>query len=154
MMTETRRAPASTGIDAAIADVEQELTFATSRARQLWKEAAIGVHPELQPAGYKLLRTVIHLKGASGHVLAATLEMDKSVISRQARMLEDWGLITIREDATDGRARILYATPYAIERVRLIRTEQRGRLHDHLKGRPEDEVRGFVTLLRVLNEGL
>ncbi len=144
----------STGMDAAIADVEQELAFATGRARQLWKEAAIRVHPELQPAGYKLLRTVIHLEGASGHILAATLEMDKSVISRQARLLEAWGLITTRKDDTDRRARILQATPYAIERVKSVRAEQRGRLHDYLQSRPEDEVRGFATLLRVLNEGL
>lgn len=141
-------------MDAAIADVEQELAFITSRARQLWKEAAIAVHPELQAAGYKLLRAVIHRAGASHHVLAATLDMDKSVISRQARLLEGWGLITTREDDTDRRARILEATPSAIERVDSVRAHQRLRFHDHLLSRSEDDVRGFATLLRVLNEGL
>jgi DNA-binding MarR family transcriptional regulator len=145
---------ALTGMEAAIADVEQELAYATSRARQLWKEAAIEIHPELQPAGYKLLRTIIHLEEASGHLLASTLEMDKSIVSRQARLLESWDLITTREDETDRRARILQATPYAIEKVRSARAKQRGRLHDYLQSLPEKDVRGFAALLRVLNEGL
>jgi DNA-binding MarR family transcriptional regulator len=154
MMSEIETAPESTGMNDAIAAVEQELALVAGRARRLWKNAASVVHPALQPTGFKILWTIIHLQGASGHVLAAALDMDQAVISRQARLLEGWGLISPREDDTDRRSRVLLATPYAIERVKSVKSLQRGRLHDYLHSRSEAEVHAFVALLRVLYEDL
>jgi DNA-binding MarR family transcriptional regulator len=154
VMPETQLVPTSTGMNGAISAVEQELALATGRARQLWKNAACEVHPGLQPAGFKLLWTIIHLQGASGHVLAGALDMDKSVISRQVRLLKEWGLVSTREDDTDGRSRILQATPYAIDRVKSVRSRQRGRLLDYLQSHSEEEVLAIAALLRALNEDL
>ena len=78
-----------------------------SRIRTVWKESAQQVHPDLQPAGYKLLSAITRLGTANAHVLAEMFDMDKSVVSRQIRMLEDLGLVETRIDGRDGRVRVL-----------------------------------------------
>ena len=139
---------ASHGIDEAIADVEDELSMLFSRMRTVWKESAQQVHPDLQPAGYKLLSAITRLGTTNAHVLAETFEMDKSVVSRQIRMLEDLGLVETRIDERDGRVRVLGATPRAFELVQGVRDRNQQRLRDVLVGRPEAELRSFADLLR------
>ena len=139
---------ASHGIDEAIADVEDELSMLFSRIRTIWKESAQQVHPDLQPAGYKLLSAITRLGTTNAHVLAETFEMDKSVVSRQIRMLEDLGLVETRIDERDGRVRVLGATPRAFELVQGVRDRNQQRLRDVLVGRPEAELRSFADLLR------
>ena len=139
---------ASHGIDEAIADVEDELNMLFSRIRTVWKESAQQVHPDLQPAGYKLLSAITRLGTTNAHVLAETFEMDKSVVSRQIRMLEDLGLVETRIDERDGRVRVLVATPKAFELVQSVRDRNQQRLRDVLVGRPEAELRSFAALLR------
>jgi len=139
---------ASDGIDEAIADVEDELSMLFSRIRTIWKESAQQVHPDLQPAGYKLLSAITRLGTTNAHVLAETFEMDKSVVSRQIRMLEDLGLVETRIDERDGRVRVLGATPRAFELVQGVRDRNQQRLRDVLVGRPEAELRSFADLLR------
>jgi DNA-binding MarR family transcriptional regulator len=139
---------ASDGIDEAIADVEGELNMLFSRIRTVWKESAQQVHPDLQPAGYKLLSAITRLGTTNAHVLAETFEMDKSVVSRQIRMLEDLGLVETRADERDGRVRVLVATPRAFELVQGVRDRNQQRLRDVLVGRPEAELRSFADLLR------
>ena len=139
---------ASDGIDEAIADVEGELNMLFSRIRTVWKESAQQVHPDLQPAGYKLLSAITRLGTTNAHVLAETFEMDKSVVSRQIRMLEDLGLVETRIDERDGRVRVLVATPKAFELVQGVRDRNQQRLRDVLVGRPEAELRSFADLLR------
>lgn len=139
---------ASHGIDEAIADVEDELSMLFSRIRTVWKESAQQVHPDLQPAGYKLLSAITRLGTTNAHVLAETFEMDKSVVSRQIRMLEELGLVETRIDERDGRVRVLGATPRAFELVQGVRDRNQQRLRDVLVGRPEAELRSFADLLR------
>ena len=139
---------ASHGIDEAIADVEDELNMLFSRIRTVWKESAQQVHPDLQPAGYKLLSAITRLGTTNAHVLAETFEMDKSVVSRQLRMLEDLGLVETRMDERDGRVRVLVATPKAFDLVQGVRDRNQQRLRDVLVGRPEAELRSFADLLR------
>jgi len=73
-------------VDDAILDVEQQLSVLFNRSRAVWKEAAEQVHPELQPAGYKLFGTIVRLGETNAHALADLFEMDKSAVSRQVRV--------------------------------------------------------------------
>ncbi|GAA1523502.1 DNA-binding MarR family transcriptional regulator [Agromyces terreus] len=139
---------ASAPVDEAIADVEEQMGLLFNRARLVWKEAAQKVHPDLQPAAYKLLSTIVRLGSANAHVLAEMFEMDKSVVSRQVRALEEFGLVDTRADEHDGRVRVLVATPTAIERVREVREGNQQRLRDVLLDYPESDLRGFAELLR------
>lgn len=137
-------------LDEAMAEVEEQLGIVFGRARLVWKENAARIHPDLQPAGYKILSTIVRLGETNAFVLADLLETDKSVISRQLRMLEDAGLVITRADDKDRRARVLSATPDAIDRVRAARAIQQNRLRDLLRSRPEEEVRAFAGMLRLV----
>jgi DNA-binding MarR family transcriptional regulator len=139
---------ASDRIDEAIADVEEQLSMLFSRIRTVWKESAQQVHPELQPAAYKLIFAITRLGTTNAHVLADMFEMDKSVVSRQIRTLEELGLVETRTDEADGRVRVLVATPKAIEAVQGVRDRNQQRLRNVLVGHPEADLRSFADLLR------
>jgi DNA-binding MarR family transcriptional regulator len=139
---------ASDRIDEAIADVEEQLSMLFSRIRTVWKESAQQVHPELQPAAYKLIFAITRLGTTNAHVLADMFEMDKSVVSRQIRTLEELGLVETRTDEADGRVRVLVATPKAIEAVQGVRDRNQQRLRNVLVGHPEADLRIFADLLR------
>ena len=141
------------GVDEAIAQVEQQLAVLFGRARLLWKDAAAQVHPELKPVGYKILSTIVRLEETNAYVLADVLETDKSVVSRQVRMLEDARLVVSRADAKDGRARVLSPTPSAVELVRAAQARQQDRLRDLLRSRPVNEVRDFAGMLELISAG-
>jgi len=137
-------------VDEAIAQVEEQLSVLFSRARLLFKENAARIHPELRPVGYKILSTIVRLGETNASVLADMLETDKAVVSRQVRMLEEADLVVSRSDAKDGRARVLSATPAAIERITAVRAEQQDRLRGLLRSRPEHEVRDFAAMLHLI----
>jgi len=138
--------------DAAIADVEEHLAVLFGRARALWKDAAAQIHPDLQPVGYKILSAIVRLGETNASVLAQLLETDKSVVSRQVRMLEDAGLVETRVDEHDGRARVLVPSVAAVERVHAVKTGQQERLRELLRSQPVDDVRTFASMLRLITE--
>jgi len=137
-------------LDEAIADAEDALSVLFSRVRLVYKEAAAQIHPDLSPVGYKVLSSVVRLGETNASALADALETDKAVVSRQVRMLEDAAFLTSRADERDGRARVLSATPAAIELVRSARATQQARLRELLSTRPEHEVRVFADVLRLI----
>ncbi|MGX5697435.1 MarR family winged helix-turn-helix transcriptional regulator [Agromyces soli] len=139
-------------IEQAIAHVEEQLSVVFGRARTVWKEAAAQIHPELNPAGYKLLATLVRLGSTNAHVLAELFDMDKSVVSRQVRMLEEVGLVESRPDERDGRVRVLVPTAEAVERVTAVRARNQSRLHAVLRERTAGELELFAEMLGVLSQ--
>jgi len=140
-------------VDQAIAEVEEQLSFLFNRVRVTFKENAARIHPELSPVGYKILSSIVRLGETNASALADSLETDKAVVSRQLRMLEEAGLVESRADAKDGRARVLSATPEAVDRVRAVRGQQQDRLRGLLRSRPEHEVREFAAMLHLISVG-
>jgi len=138
--------------DQAIADVEEQLGLLFGRARAMWKDSAAKIHPDLQPVGYKLLSTIVRLGETNALALTQLLETDKSVISRQVRVLEDLGFLTSRADEKDGRARVLTPTAEAIDKVRAVRSGQQERLREVLRSQPVDDLRAFVSMLQLIGE--
>jgi DNA-binding MarR family transcriptional regulator len=145
-------AQAEAEMDEAIAEVEAQLGVIFSRIRLSWKDAALQIHPDLQPVGYKILGAVVRAGEANAHALADLLDLDKSVVSRQVRMLEDVGLLVSRADERDGRARVLSPTPTAVERVNVVRIQNQNRLRDLLRSRQLGELQVFAEMLRLLSE--
>lgn len=139
-------------VDDALAEFQGHLNLIFARARTLWKESAARIHPDLQPSGYKLLTFIAHAGSANAHVLADRFEMDKSVVSRQVRMLEDLGLLESRPDATDGRQRVLTATPIACETLAALRREHADRLQEVLADLTPEEIRTASKVFRLLTE--
>ncbi|GAA4190284.1 hypothetical protein GCM10022219_07420 [Microbacterium oryzae] len=143
---------AGTSMAGTVADLQGDLNLIFVRARSLWKESAARLHPELQVAGYKLLSFIDRAGTANAHQLAERFEMDKSVISRQVRMLEDFGLLESRADERDGRLRVLTATPRASAQLSRLRAEYAARLRDGMGEVTEEEILAASKVFRLLAE--
>ena len=98
-------------IAAGIAEVEEQMTALAGRIRATTREAAAAIHPELPPIGYKMLRVIRRCGSAHASAVADQLGVDRSVVSRQLRQLQDLGLVEVGADAQDGRVRVLALTP-------------------------------------------
>ncbi|GMA33301.1 MarR family winged helix-turn-helix transcriptional regulator [Litorihabitans aurantiacus] len=111
---------------AAVALVEEQVSVLFQRAKLLWRRAAESVHPDLQPVGYRMLNYLVRRGPTNAGVLADFLDTDRSVVSRQAKVLGGLELITVEPDPADGRGRLLRATEPAcvlVERTRASMTQ-------------------------------
>ena len=143
---------ASADVDDALAEFQGHLNLIFTKARSLWKESAARIHPDLQPAGYKLLASIARAGSSNGHQLAELFEMDKSVVSRQVRMLEELDLIESRPDENDGRLRVLTATPAACAALADVRGDHAQRLRASITGLTPAEIRTASKVFRLLAE--
>jgi len=141
-----------TDMDDALAEFQGHMNLIFARARSLWKESAARIHPELQPSGYKLLTFIARAGSANAHQLADRFEMDKSVVSRQVRMLEDLDLLESRPDDNDGRQRVLTATPAACEILADLRGDHADRLRGILSELTPEELQSASKVFRLLAE--
>ncbi|MDQ0615222.1 DNA-binding MarR family transcriptional regulator [Microbacterium sp. W4I4] len=139
-------------IDDVMADFQGHLNLIFARARTMWKESAARMHPELQPAGYKLLSFISRTGPTNAHQLAERFEMDKSMVSRQIRMLEEFDLLESRPDEHDGRLRVLTATPEACRMLAELRGEHAERMRTVLAGLTPDEVKAASKAFSLLSE--
>lgn len=134
----------------AVTRVEQELGRLFARIRVSWREAAVTVHPDLQPLGYQVLTSIATGKATSAGAIIERLQTDKSAVSRQVRQLEQLGLVESVADPEDRRARILVATDLAQERIALARSRYEGRLGERLSTWSAADLDHFTDLLSAL----
>ena len=142
----------SADVDTALSDLQTHLNLIFARTRTLWKESAARIDPELQVGGYKLLTFIERADTANAHELAERFEMDKSVISRQVRMLEELGLLESHPDERDGRQRVLTATPSARAALAELRRDHATRLRTVVAGLTQDEISAASKVFRLLSE--
>ena len=138
--------------DAAISDVEAQFTRLFNQVGTSMRDRAQRIHPELQPGGYKLLTTIVRSGPIHAGALAAMLYTDKSVISRQVKLLEDMGFVERKTDPEDRRASFIAATPEAIEKVDEVRAADQATLYRGLRRWGEEDVRRLAELLARLND--
>ncbi|MWB97609.1 MarR family winged helix-turn-helix transcriptional regulator [Agromyces seonyuensis] len=134
-------------VDAAVATVIQDLGALFASVRVGWRDAAASVHPDLAPFGYQVLTNIETGKATTAGELVDRLRTDKSAVSRQLRQLESLDLVESRPDPTDRRARILSATPLAVERVRAARERYEASLGERLRHWSPEELAMFSELL-------
>ncbi len=139
--------PAPPELDQAVHRVEHELGRLFARIRVSWREAALTVHPDLQPLGYQVLASIATGKATSAGAIIDRLQTDKSAVSRQVRQLEQLGLVESVRDEDDRRARVLVATPLAQERVALARSRYEARLEARLRRWSAADLDHFTRLL-------
>lgn len=138
------------GRSAAINEVEDSLRRLTESVRASMRDAAKGVDPTLSLFGLKILQLLKRVGPTQSGVVAEQLMVDKSVISRLSRQLEEMDLIEVQPDPKDGRARLLALTPMAAERVKAVQT---GIMLDHdvLDSWSEADLRQFAGYLSRLS---
>lgn len=146
-MNDTSADAADPSLDEAVTRVEQELGRLFARIRVSWREAAVTVHPELQPLGYQVLTSIASGKATSAGAIIDRLQTDKSAVSRQVRQLEELGLVESIPDPLDRRARALVATGLAQERIAIARARYEGRMRERLRDWSAADLDHFVDLL-------
>lgn len=146
-MTTDVRATTRRATDDEIASVEEQLRLLFVRVRAVWKEAAAAVHPDLQPMGYKILSAIVRRGPMHAGAIADALEIDKSVVSRQVKHLEQLGLATVVSDPDDRRARFVQPTERAIESLGQKGSRMQRQLYAKLREWPADDVEQLARLL-------
>lgn len=159
-MSENGEHPGTTGpgpaaptadVAEALADVEEQMMVLAAYVRGAIREAAARIDPALQPFGLKILRQLRRNGPTHASAVAESLDVDRSVISRQARLLQDLGLLELKTDPADGRARFLAATPLAIAKMAEVPGSDKSLLYSRLSSWPEADLHQFARLLERLN---
>lgn len=131
--------------------VEEQVFMLFRRAKQVWARAASNVHPDLKPGGFRVLNKLATDGPTNPGAVADELDLDKAVVSRQAKLLMELGLIRAEPDPEDGRGRLLAATPEACQVVARTKRESMGWLRRSLETLEAEEVKQLAGLLeRVL----
>jgi len=159
VMTENVEHPAVTGpgtppaadVAEALAEVEEQMMQLAAYVRGAMRQVATHIDPALQPFGLKILRLLRRCGPTHASALAESLDVDRSVISRQARLLEELGLLELAADPADGRAKFLAVTPLAIEKMAAVPGGDKSFVHARLAGWPEADLTQFAQLLKRLN---
>jgi len=119
------------------------------------RTARLGPEPEDMPGWKFAVLGLLEREGEQrlGQV-AAHLEVDPSVASRQVATLEHCGLVTRRPDPADGRAQLLAISPAGLA-ARDGYVAMRARwVAEALEGWDDDEVAHLVTRLKRLVDEL
>ncbi|MET0974268.1 MAG: MarR family winged helix-turn-helix transcriptional regulator [Leifsonia sp.] len=134
-------------IDTAIAEVEEAMTVLSVRVQAQARSHAAKVHEDLRPVGYTILSSLAHSGPTSASVLAERLSTDKSVLSRQVRCMQEYGLLESRLDPADKRARVIAATPAALAAMERARVENAALLRDRLREWPTADIARFADMI-------
>jgi DNA-binding MarR family transcriptional regulator len=135
---------------AAIAEVEEQMSVLIGFIQTNVRAAALAIDPTLQPFGLKVLRLLAKRGPLHSSVLADTMFVDRSIISRQVKQLQELGLVETRADPEDGRARYVAATDEAIARLATIRGSDKLVIFTHMNSWPEEDLLTFAGYLKRL----
>jgi DNA-binding MarR family transcriptional regulator len=137
---------------AAIAEVEEQMSVLIGFIQANVRAAALAIEPALQPFGLKVLRLLVKMGPLHSSVLADTLFVDRSVVSRQVKQLQELGLVETSSDPDDGRARYVAATDGAIARLAALRGSDKLVIFSHMNSWPEEDLLTFAGYLQRLTK--
>jgi DNA-binding MarR family transcriptional regulator len=137
--------------DDAIATVEQQFAIMFTRVKATMRGRAHRVHPGLQVLSFNVLSALVRLGPTHAGEVGELLNLDKSIISRQATQLEELGLLERQRDSEDRRATYLAATEVGIERITKVREAEQAVLYDNLRDWDVDDLDKLAELLARLN---
>ena len=133
-----------------LAEAQRLTTTLFHRLRAQVRSALDRQDPALRMTSYRILSALRHTQAVAPGELAAHLELDRAVISREIDHLDSLKLVTITTDPADRRGKLVSPTTAGTDLVAKLRS-------DSLKGlskvSPED-LDTFIRVLRVLNADL
>jgi DNA-binding MarR family transcriptional regulator len=130
---------------------EAQMAMLAANVRASTRSTASVIDPALEPFGLALLRVLARQGDCHASIVAETLAVDRSMISRQAKLLCALGLLETRVDPLDGRARFLNLTPLAVEKLAEVRRNRTALVHRRLSRWSPSELDQFTALLERLN---
>ncbi|MDJ0376798.1 MarR family winged helix-turn-helix transcriptional regulator [Cryobacterium sp. PH31-L1] len=151
-MNELIERPSVDGDTLELARVEAQMAMLAANIRASTRSTAAVIDPTLEPFGLALLRVLARRGESHASVVADVLAVDRSMISRQAKLLCSLGLVETRVDPLDGRARFLALTPLATEKLAEVRRNRKALVHRRLSRWTPADLDQFATLLERLNE--
>jgi DNA-binding MarR family transcriptional regulator len=95
----------------------------------------------------RLLQTVAMHEGSRPSELAEALGVDRSLVTRQLRELEDEGKVAVRPDPSDGRAFVAELTELGRQQVADLTEFGMRRYESFVAGWDPEEVRELTRLL-------
>jgi DNA-binding MarR family transcriptional regulator len=137
--------------DAYALEIEQAVAVLYRASKARVKRLVEHLDPDMQTAGYLVLRYVMANEPIRSSDVAAALSMDKSAVSRQLAVLRDSGLADVQPDPGDGRATLVVASAKAHERLDEFRAELKSDYQRVLADWDADEIADFARLLQKFN---
>lgn len=131
----------------AIGQVERNMSSFSHRVQTTLRACASAIDPALPPFGYKLLHLVERQGPVQASVAADILFVDRSVVSRHVRLLEELGLMMLLSDPSDGRARMLALTPEGAELMASVNPAGQTLLYRLLDSWSDDDLVAFAEYL-------
>jgi DNA-binding MarR family transcriptional regulator len=95
----------------------------------------------------RLLQAVALHEGSRPSELAEAMGVDRSLVTRQLRDLEDEGKVAVRPDPSDGRAFVAELTEQGRQQIAELTEFGMRRYESFLEGWDADEVRELTRLL-------
>ena len=138
--------------DAYALEIEQGVAVLYRASKARVKRLVEHLDPEMQTAGYLVLRYVMAHEPIRAGDVAAGLSMDKSAVSRQLTALRDSGLIEAQPDPEDGRAILVVGSAKANERLDEFRVELKADYQRILASWDAADIEAFARLLNKFNE--
>ena len=138
--------------DAYALEIEQGVAVLYRASKARVKRLVEHLDPEMQTAGYLVLRYVMAHEPIRAGDVAAGLSMDKSAVSRQLTALRDSGLIEAQPDPEDGRASLVVGSAKANERLDEFRVELKADYQRILASWDAADIEAFARLLNKFNE--
>jgi DNA-binding MarR family transcriptional regulator len=138
-------------VDAALQNVEHQISVFWRRARAISNQLSRQVHPDMEPAAYGLL-TVIRREGPIRLTdLAMNIGVGKPSVSRQIAFLESIGLVSKEADPLDGRAQAIRLTPKGEEKMHQVQDARREVFRERLGEWPVEDLQELARFMAKLN---
>jgi DNA-binding MarR family transcriptional regulator len=138
-------------VDAALQNVEHQISLFWRRARAISNQLSRQVHPDMEPAAYGLL-TVIRREGPIRLTdLAMNIGVGKPSVSRQIAFLENIGLVSKEADPLDGRAQAIQLTPKGEEKMHQVQDARRQVFRERLGEWPVEDLQELARFMAKLN---
>ena len=137
--------------DAHALEIEQGVAVLYRASKARVKRLVEHLDPDMQTAGYLVLRYVMANEPIRSSDVASALSMDKSAVSRQLTVLRDSGIVDTQPDPGDGRATLVVASAKAHERLDEFRVELKSDYQRVLADWDAAEITDFARLLQKFN---
>lgn len=143
--------PDEATVDAAVQNVEHQISLFWRRARAISNQLSRQVHPDMEPAAYGLL-AVIRREGPIRLTdLAMNIGVGKPSVSRQIAFLESLGLVSKEADPLDGRAQAIRLTPKGEEKMHQVQDARRQVFRERLGEWPVEDLQELARYMAKLN---
>lgn len=137
--------------DAAIEDLEQELSVLWRRARASSHRMAREVHPDMEPSAYGLMVLLYQQGPMRLTELSSAVGVGKPSLSRQISMLQTLGLVEKHTDPIDGRAQPISLTESGSARLEGTAAARKAHFRSTWTGWETQDLLALSRLLHKLN---